>query len=242
MLNLRLSPPQPLNCQPHVMKIKRGQFSTSLKLYSLHLHERTVRGFAITSTSTRLYYSSRSLKTKRKMFLSSEILTSFSSFCTLDWDNGQYCFWWPLGLNVPRPHVYWCVVYDVSERDSASMFGIVQGENYYEYRNTLFWNMLSYAIAHCIFFIQSYNFKFWHVYVLVPAYFVWPWKSRESYRTFRNVTPGSLSATDTCIVYHVTHFEASGNVILHTHYVSTCVWADCGWGRGTMNKNRHRCR
>jgi hypothetical protein len=43
--------------------------------------------------------------------------------------------------------------------------------------------------------------EFWHVYVLGPAYFVWPWKSSASYRTKRDVTPGSLSATDTCIVY-----------------------------------------
>jgi hypothetical protein len=32
-----------------------------------------------------------------------------------------------------------------------------------------------------------------------------------------------LTATDTCIVYHVTHFEASRNAILHTCYVNTCV-------------------
>jgi hypothetical protein len=36
----------------------------------------------------------------------------------------------------------------------------------------------------------------------------------------RDVTPGPLPATDTCIVYHVTHFEASRNVILHTRYVT----------------------
>jgi hypothetical protein len=39
----------------------------------------------------------------------------------------------------------------------------------------------------------------------------------------RDVTPGILTATDTCIGYHVTRFEASRNVILHTRYVSTCV-------------------
>jgi hypothetical protein len=88
---------------------------------------------------------------------------------------------------------------------------------------------------------DKYNFdNFWHVYVLVPTYFVRPWKSRELHRTFRDVTPGSLSATDTCIVYYVTHFEASGNVILHTRYVSTCVGAGCGRGRGTMNKSYPR--
>jgi hypothetical protein len=69
---------------------------------------------------------------------------------------------------------------------------------------------------------------FWHVYVLGPAYFVWPWKSSAPHRTIRDVTPGPLSATDTCIVYDVTHFEASWNVSLHTRYVSTCVGADCG--------------
>jgi hypothetical protein len=36
----------------------------------------------------------------------------------------------------------------------------------------------------------------------------------------RDVTPGPLSATDIYIVYHVTHFEASRNVILHTRYVT----------------------
>jgi hypothetical protein len=42
----------------------------------------------------------------------------------------------------------------------------------------------------------------------------------------RDVTPGPSSATDTYIVYHVTHFEASRNVILHTRYVSTyCCYA-----------------
>jgi hypothetical protein len=65
---------------------------------------------------------------------------------------------------------------------------------------------------------------FWHVYVLVGVYFVWPWKSCGPHR-IRDVTPGSLSATDTCIVYHVTHFEASRNVILHMRYVNTCVGA-----------------
>jgi hypothetical protein len=55
--------------------------------------------------------------------------------------------------------------------------------------------------------------------------------------SIRDITPGSLSATDTCIVYHVSHFEASLNVILHTRYVSTCVGAGCGMGRGTKNKS-----
>jgi hypothetical protein len=81
------------------------------------------------------------------------------------------------------------------------------------------------------------NLQFWHVYVLGPTYFVWPWKSSEPHRTIRDVTPGSLSATDTCIVYHVSHFEASRNVILHTRYVSTCVGAGCGRGRETKNES-----
>jgi hypothetical protein len=33
------------------------------------------------------------------------------------------------------------------------------------------------------------------------------------------VTLGTLPATDTCIGYHVTRFEASRKVILHTRYV-----------------------
>jgi hypothetical protein len=46
-----------------------------------------------------------------------------------------------------------------------------------------------------------------------------------------DVTPGTLTATDTCIGYHVTLFEASQKVILHTRYVSTCVGAGGGKGR-----------
>jgi hypothetical protein len=53
----------------------------------------------------------------------------------------------------------------------------------------------------------------------------------------RDVTPGILTATDTCIGYHVTRFEASRNVILHTRYVNTCVGAGCGRSRGTK-KNK----
>jgi hypothetical protein len=51
------------------------------------------------------------------------------------------------------------------------------------------------------------------------------------HRTIRDVTPGPLSATETYIVYHVTHFEASRNLTLHTRYVSTYVGAGCGRGR-----------
>jgi hypothetical protein len=82
--------------------------------------------------------------------------------------------------------------------------------------------------------------QFWHVYVLVGAYFVWPLKSCEPHR-IRDVTPGSLSATDTCIVYHVTHFEASRNVILHTRYVSTCVGALVVVGVGKQWTKAIRC-
>jgi hypothetical protein len=53
-----------------------------------------------------------------------------------------------------------------------------------------------------------------------------------------DVTPGTLAATDTCIGYHMTRFEASRNVILHTRYVSTCVGAGGGTGRGTKIKTK----
>jgi hypothetical protein len=58
------------------------------------------------------------------------------------------------------------------------------------------------------------------------------------YRTIRDVTPGSLSVTDTYTVYHVTNFEASRNVILHTRYVSTYVGAGCGRDSGTKKKQK----
>jgi hypothetical protein len=51
-----------------------------------------------------------------------------------------------------------------------------------------------------------------------------------------DVTPGTLTATDTCIGDHVTRFEASRKVILHTHYVCACVAAGGGRGRGTKIK------
>jgi hypothetical protein len=41
----------------------------------------------------------------------------------------------------------------------------------------------------------------------------------------RDVTPGPLTVTDTCIMHYLTNFEASRNVILHMRYVSTCVAA-----------------
>jgi hypothetical protein len=57
-----------------------------------------------------------------------------------------------------------------------------------------------------------------------------------------DITPGVLTATDTCIGYHVTRFEASLNAILHTCYVSICVGAICGRGRGTKIKTKaNRC-
>jgi hypothetical protein len=48
-----------------------------------------------------------------------------------------------------------------------------------------------------------------------------------------DVTPGTLTATDTCIGYHVTRFEVSRNVILHMRYVSVCV----GVGNDTHSSN-----
>jgi hypothetical protein len=51
-----------------------------------------------------------------------------------------------------------------------------------------------------------------------------------------DVTPGTLTATDTCIGYHVKLFEASRKVILHTRYVCACVGAGGGGGRGTKIK------
>jgi hypothetical protein len=56
-----------------------------------------------------------------------------------------------------------------------------------------------------------------------------------------DVTQGTLTATDTCIGYHVTRFEASRKVILHTRYVSTCVGAGGGRGRGTKIKTKANC-
>jgi hypothetical protein len=52
------------------------------------------------------------------------------------------------------------------------------------------------------------------------------------------VTPGTLTATDTCIGYHVTRFQASLKVILHTRYVSACVEAGGGRGRKTKIKTK----
>jgi hypothetical protein len=51
-----------------------------------------------------------------------------------------------------------------------------------------------------------------------------------------DVTPGTMTATDTCIGYHVTRFEASRKVILHTRYPCACVGAGGERGRGTKIK------
>jgi hypothetical protein len=66
------------------------------------------------------------------------------------------------------------------------------------------------------------KYFFWHVHVLGPAYFVWPWRYRAQHVTSRtecniDVTPGTFTATDTYIGYHVTRFEAS-------HWVTGCTW------------------
>jgi hypothetical protein len=74
---------------------------------------------------------------------------------------------------------------------------------------------------------------------LSARFFVWP--SRTSCPI--DVTPGTLTATDTSIGYHVTWLEASRNVILYTRYVSTCVGAGCGRGRETKIQTKAiRCR
>jgi hypothetical protein len=58
----------------------------------------------------------------------------------------------------------------------------------------------------------------------------------------RDVTPGTLTATDTCIGYHVTRFEASQSFskpypsyALRKHM---CGGAGCGRGRGTKKKQK----
>jgi hypothetical protein len=53
----------------------------------------------------------------------------------------------------------------------------------------------------------------------------------------RYITPGPLTVINTCIMYHLTNFDASRNVILHMRYVSTCVGARVVGGRKTMNKS-----
>jgi hypothetical protein len=64
--------------------------------------------------------------------------------------------------------------------------------------------------------------------------------SRAEYNI--DVTPGTLTATDMCIGYHVTRFEAPRKVILYTRYVSTCVGAGGGRGRGTkITTKANRC-
>jgi hypothetical protein len=51
-----------------------------------------------------------------------------------------------------------------------------------------------------------------------------------------DVTPVTLTSTDPCIGYHVTRFEVSRKVILHTRYVCAFVGAGGGRGRGTKIK------
>jgi hypothetical protein len=51
-----------------------------------------------------------------------------------------------------------------------------------------------------------------------------------------DVTPATLTATDTCIGHHVTRFEASRKVILNTRYVCACVGVGCGRSRGIKIK------
>jgi hypothetical protein len=46
-----------------------------------------------------------------------------------------------------------------------------------------------------------------------------------------DVTPGPLTVTDTSIMFHLTNFDASRN-ILHMRYVSTCVGARVVGGIG----------
>jgi hypothetical protein len=41
----------------------------------------------------------------------------------------------------------------------------------------------------------------------------------------RDVMPGPLTVTDTCIMYRLKNFDASRNVSLDMRYVSTCVGA-----------------
>jgi hypothetical protein len=54
----------------------------------------------------------------------------------------------------------------------------------------------------------------------------------------RDVAPVPLTVTDTYIMYHLTNFDASRNVILHMRYVSTCVAARVVGGGGEVNKEQ----
>jgi hypothetical protein len=89
--------------------------------------------------------------------------------------------------------------------------------------------------------------EYWHVYVLGLGYFVWPWSPHghrtppHRHCTFRDVTPGPLTITDTCIMYYLTNFEASRNVILHMRYVSTCVGVRVVGGVGKQWTKAIRC-
>jgi hypothetical protein len=56
--------------------------------------------------------------------------------------------------------------------------------------------------------------------------------------SIRDVTPGPLTVTDTCIIYHLTNFEASRNINLLMCYISTCGSAGCGGGGLGNNEER----
>jgi hypothetical protein len=102
---------------------------------------------------------------------------------------------------------------------------------------------------------------FWHVYVLPPAYFVWPWKSREpsvtltshrghwpllirvsvsrdAFRSFSESYPSYVLRVRMCRSgwWRGRGTKIKTNVILHTRYVSACVGAGGGRGRGTKIK------
>jgi hypothetical protein len=85
--------------------------------------------------------------------------------------------------------------------------------------------------------LLKFEVPYWHVYVLGPAYFVWPWKSSVSHVLYVTSHRGHCPLLIRISCNYVTHFEASRNVILHTRYVSTCVGAGCGRGRGTKKKS-----
>jgi hypothetical protein len=57
---------------------------------------------------------------------------------------------------------------------------------------------------------------------------------RKAHASHKFVTSrrGHWPFTDTCIMYHLTNFNASRNVILHMRYVSTCVGARVVGGLG----------
>jgi hypothetical protein len=75
---------------------------------------------------------------------------------------------------------------------------------------------------------QSYCFHkstFWHVYVLVPVYFIWPCVPHVTYVTSHRGYWPLLIRVSGITWRGSKRLEASRNVILHTRYVSTCVGA-----------------